>query len=193
MPEDSTFSQFIGRIRAGDEMAASELVKRFEPVIRMEVRLGMRDPSLNRLFDSMDICQSVLGSFFVRAASGQYDLDKPEHLVQLLVRMARNKLASQARQYYRDRRDVRRMSEEIGGKMDTMADDPSPSQVVAGRELLEKFCKNLTEEERRLMHWRNQGRSWTDIAAEMGGSPNARCQQLTRAVDRVAQQLGLDE
>src|SRR4029077_8096842 len=97
MTEDNTFAQFSGRIRAGDEQAASDLVKRFEPVIRMEVRMGMRDPSLNRLFDSMNICQSVLGSFFVRAASGQYDLDKPEHLVQLLVQMARNKLASQAR------------------------------------------------------------------------------------------------
>ncbi len=193
MVEDNTFAQFIDRIRAGDEQAAAELVKRFEPVIRMEVRLGMRDPNLNRLFDSMDICQSVLGSFFLRAASGQYDLDNPENLVQLLVRMARNKLASRARLYYRDRRDIRRMSEETGGKLDTIAYGPSPSQVVAGRELLEKFREQLTEEERRLVHWRNQGRSWADIASEIGGSPNARCQQLTRAVDRVSQQLGLDE
>jgi RNA polymerase sigma-70 factor (ECF subfamily) len=193
MPEDSTFSQFIDRIRAGDEKAAEELVKRFEPVIRMEVRMGMRDPSLNRLFDSMDICQSVLGSFFVRAASGQFDLNKPENLVHLLVRMARNKLASQARLYYQDRRDVRRMSKRMGGKLDTVADDPSPSQVVAGRELLERFRECLTEEERRLVLRRNQGQSWAEIATEMGGSPNARCQQLTRAVDRVAQQLGLDE
>jgi len=193
MTDDNTFAQFIGRIRAGDEQAAGELVKRFEPVIRMEVRMGMRDPSLNRLFDSMDICQSVLGSFFVRAASGQYDLDKPEHLVQLLVQMARNKLASQARQYYRERRDIRRLSEERGGKLDTIADGPSPSQVVSGRELLEKFREQLTEEERRLVNWRSQGRSWTEIAAEIGGSPNARCQQLARALDRVSHQLGLDE
>jgi RNA polymerase sigma-70 factor (ECF subfamily) len=193
MTDDNTFAQFIGRIRAGDEEAAAELVKRFEPVIRMEVRMGMRDPNLNRLFDSMDICQSVLGSFFVRAASGQYDLDKPDHLVQLLVQMARNKLASQARQYYRERRDIRRMSEETGGKLDTIADGSSPSQIVSGRELLEKMREQLSEEERRLVHWRSQGRSWAEIAAEIGGSPNARCQQLARALDRVAQGLGLDE
>jgi RNA polymerase sigma factor (sigma-70 family) len=193
MSEDNNFAQFIGRIRAGEEQAAAELVQRYESAIRMEVRLGMRDPNLNRLFDSMDICQSVLGSFFVRAASGQYDLDKPEHLVRLLVRMARNKLASQARRYYRDRRDIRRMSEATGGKLDTFADGASPSQVVAGRELLQKFHGHLTEEERRLVHWRTQGRSWAEIAQQIGGSPNGRCQQLTRAVDRVAQQLKLDE
>ena len=40
----------------------------------------------------MDICQSVLGSFFVRAATGQYKLETPEHLLKLLTTMARNKL-----------------------------------------------------------------------------------------------------
>jgi RNA polymerase sigma-70 factor (ECF subfamily) len=192
MALDNTFTEFIGRIRAGDEQAAAELVRRFEPVIRMEVRMGMRDPNLNRLFDSMDICQSVLGSFFVRAASGQYDLDQPEHLIQLLVQMARNKLASQARLHYRERRDIRRISNDSGDKLEAVADGPSPSQVVAGRELLEKFREKLTAEERQLVHWRNQGRSWSEIAEEMGGSPNGRCQQLSRAVDRVAHELKLD-
>jgi RNA polymerase sigma-70 factor (ECF subfamily) len=39
----------------------------------------------------MDICQSVLASFFVRAAVGQFELDRPEPLVGLLIGMARNK------------------------------------------------------------------------------------------------------
>ena len=32
---------------------------------------------LRRLFDSMDISQSVFASFFIRAALGQYELDRP--------------------------------------------------------------------------------------------------------------------
>jgi hypothetical protein len=51
MPDDSTFTQFIGRIRAGDEQAATDLVQRFEPVIRLEVRMAIRDPRLNRVLD----------------------------------------------------------------------------------------------------------------------------------------------
>jgi RNA polymerase sigma-70 factor (ECF subfamily) len=47
------------------------------------------------VFDSMDICQSVLASFFVRAAAGQYDLQEPGQLIALLFRMARHKLAHQ--------------------------------------------------------------------------------------------------
>jgi hypothetical protein len=34
----------------------------------------------------------VLGSFFVRAALGQYELNRPEQLFKLLASMAHNKL-----------------------------------------------------------------------------------------------------
>jgi hypothetical protein len=61
------------------------------------VRLRLTDPRMCRLFDTADICPTVLKSFFCRAALGQYDLDSPEQLVKLLVTMTRNKIASLAR------------------------------------------------------------------------------------------------
>ena len=42
MLNGGTFADFVGRIRAGDEQAAADLVRRDEPVIRL---------------DSMDLCQ----------------------------------------------------------------------------------------------------------------------------------------
>ncbi len=111
MADDNSFGGFIQRIRAGDEGAAVEFVRRFEPFIRVEVRRRLSDPRLYRAFDSMDICQSVLASFFVRAASGQYDLDRPEQLLRLLVAMTRNKLAFQTRRQHYPRRDIRRVIE----------------------------------------------------------------------------------
>src|SRR5919198_6288365 len=99
MPEDDVLSSLISRVRAGDAAAAAELVRRYEPVIRSRIRvwLRMQDRRLRRVFDSMDVCQSVLASFFVRAAAGQYDLEEPRDLLKLLVKMARNKLAMRAR------------------------------------------------------------------------------------------------
>jgi RNA polymerase sigma-70 factor (ECF subfamily) len=193
MPTENTFTDFIGRIRAGDEQAAAELVARFEPVIRLEVRMGIRDPRLNRILDSTDVCQSVLASFFVRAASGQFDLANPQRLTQLLVRMAQNKLAAQARRHHRERRDVRRVREEVGRDLDAVDPAPSPSQLIAGKDLLVHFRQRLTDEERRMADWRAQGRTWEDIAAKIGGNAKARCRQLCRAIDRVSRQLGLDE
>lgn len=38
MDENPDFADFLRRIRAGDDLAAMELVRRFEPLIRREVR-----------------------------------------------------------------------------------------------------------------------------------------------------------
>src|SRR5215470_16392751 len=109
MSEGMAFADFIRRIRAGDDRAARELVHLYEPVIRREVRLRLGDPRLHTRFDWTDICQSVMASFFVRAAAGQYDLEQPEQLLKLLVVMTRRKLVDQKRRHGADRRDYRRV------------------------------------------------------------------------------------
>ena len=95
MVDVPSIDELIRRVRAGDQDAAAVLVKRYEPAIRRAVRFRLADARLGPLLDSMDICQSVLGSFFIRAATGQYKLETPEQLLKLLTTMARNKLISQ--------------------------------------------------------------------------------------------------
>jgi RNA polymerase sigma-70 factor (ECF subfamily) len=169
-------------------------VRKYEPLIRREVRLQMDDQRLSRVFDSLDVCQSVLASFFVRAAAGQYDLERPEQLVKLLVTMARNKLASVARAQHRQRRDNRRIAADSGEQLDRTADDgPTPSKRAAGKELLEQVRQRLSEEERQLVELRCEGLEWAEIAARLGGTAQARRVQFGRALDRVAKELGLDE
>jgi RNA polymerase sigma-70 factor (ECF subfamily) len=193
MPEGGgAFVDFICRIRNGDAQAAVELVQQYESAIRREVRLRMRDDRLRRVFDSMDVCQSVLASFFPRAAAGQYDLDQPEQLLRLLVSIARNKVAYQARQHHAQRRDQRR-STGLDHAAELPDADPTPSQVVAGRELWQTFRDRLTGEERQLADLRAQGKEWAEIAALVGGTAQARRRQLSRAADRVALELGLDD
>src|SRR5262249_48656274 len=144
-----------------------------------------------RVFDSMDICQSVLTSFFLRAASGSYDLDEPGQLVRLLVGIARNKVAFQARRQHALRRDQRpEVALEPSG-LGIPAQDRSPSRLVAGRELLSEFLRRLSGEERTLAELRAQGHDWAAIAARVGGTPQARRKQLARATARVARELDL--
>lgn len=193
MAEPLPFTDLMRRVRAGDEQAAAELVRCYETEIRREVRLRMSDPRLARVLDSMDICQSVLASFFVRAAAGQFELQEPRQLLNLLVAMARNKLAFQVRKQRAGRRDHRRNAAAGPEELGLVAAGASPSQVVAGRELLQEFRRRLSEEERQLAELRAQEFEWRDIAARLGGTPEGRRKQLARAIDRVAQQLGLDE
>src|SRR4051794_3222780 len=144
MPEE-TFAQLIARVRAGEDQAAAALVRRYEPEIRREVRFLLRDPFLRRSFDSMDICQSGMSSFFLRAAPGGNDPDRPEALIRLLISMTRNKVVDATRRQRAQRRDHRRATSLES--VDLAADAPSPSQIVEGRELLSAFRDRLTTEE----------------------------------------------
>src|SRR5262245_36475003 len=150
MSDETPFPDLIQRVRAGDSTAAAELVRRYEPAIRRVVRLRLSDGRMRRVFDSMDVCQSVLGSFFVRAALGQYDLADPEQLTKLLAQMARHKVTDKMRRERAERRDLAR-TEAIGELAHQAADaEPSPSQHVAGQELLVEFQKRLSPEEKDL-------------------------------------------
>ncbi len=146
------YPEFIRRIRAGDEQAAEEVVRRYEPEIRLEVRswLRLRNPSLRRVFDSMDVCQSVLASFFARAAVGEFDLDEPSQLIRLLVGMARKKVAEQARFHQRKRRDVRRVGANDPEANRVAGSEATPSRVASGRELLQKLRESLLDDERQI-------------------------------------------
>jgi RNA polymerase sigma-70 factor (ECF subfamily) len=193
MSEDPSFTELIRRVRARDEQAAAELVRLYEPSIRLAVRVRLSDPSLRRLLDSVDICQSVLANFFVRAASGQFELDKPQQLVKLLVTMARNKLTNYAVHHRAARRDQRRQ-QAVALEEGQLADPgPSASEVLANQELLEEFRRRLSEDERCLAELRSRGHSWVEIAAEVGGNADALRIRYTRALDRVAQQMRLED
>jgi RNA polymerase sigma-70 factor (ECF subfamily) len=190
MAQSCEFTEFIRRVRAGDDQAARELVERYEPVIRREVRVRLHDPRLYSRFDWTDVSQSVMASFFVRVAAGQFDLEQPDQLMRLLVVMTRRKLVNQQRWHRAERRDYRRSEpcdpEYLDGQS---AGAASPSRLVAGRELLDEFRRRLTDEERQLADLRAQGYEWAEIARQLGGTPGARSKQLERAIDRIEQQL----
>jgi RNA polymerase sigma-70 factor (ECF subfamily) len=193
MLEQNAFRDLISRVRAGDNTAAEELVRHYEPTIRRVARVRLVDARLRRAFDSMDICQSVFASFFVRSALGQYDLQTPEQLLNLLVNMSRKKLIDRARQESAGRRDYRRLAPDgLEGK-DVATAGAGPSEVVSGAELLEEFRRRLTSEERHLAEQRAAGMDWPEIAAACGGSPEALRKKLARAIARVGQELGLDQ
>jgi len=141
----------------------------------------------------MDICQSVLANFFVRVASGQFELETADQLVKLLVTMARNKLTNYALQQRAARRDQRRVEKAIGNESELVDPRPSPSRVVVNKELLQECRRRLSEEERQLADLRASGRSWDEIAGEVGVKPDTVRSRLTRALDRVAHELRLEE
>jgi len=106
------------------------------------------------------------------------------------VVMTRHKLAKQERRHRADRRDYRRREVcDPAYLAERSAAEPSPSRMIAGRELLDEFLRRLSSEERLLADLRAQGCEWAEIASQVGGTPQARRKQLARAINRVEQQL----
>ena len=192
MPEENGFRALLSRIRAGDQQATAELVRRYEPALRRTVRLWLRDPHLRRLLDSTDVSQCVLLNFFAGIAAGRYLFDTPEEMLRLLAVMARNQVVNDALRHRAERRDHRRTASAGPGEREIADPGPGPDRYVAAQELLSKARHLLTPLERELLELREQGRRWAEIATARGESPEALRKQLARAVVRVARTLGLE-
>ncbi len=106
--------------------------------------------------------------------------------------MARNKLASQARASYVARRELPAAGADEAWSA-APAREPEPGCEAAWKDLLHEVRRRLSADERRLADRRAQQQEWADIAAEVGGSPEALRKRLARGLDRVSHQLGLDE
>ena len=63
---------------------------------------------------------------------------------------------------------------------------------MAGQELLDEFRRRLTDAERQIAERRSAGLNWQEVAAELGGNPEALRKQLARGVERVSRELGLE-
>ena len=193
MTEAPEFRELIRRVRDRDQDAAQELVRRYESVIRRVIRIRLRDAGMRRLLDSTDICQSVLASFFIRTALGQYEVDSPAQLLNLLTTIARNKLTNQAARLRAKRRDIRRDADSADLTPNVADDASDPSEQASARELLEKVRDRLDPRERYLAEQRALGRTWQELADELGGTDVALRKKLTRALNRVMTSLGLGD
>lgn len=180
--KNARFAKLFTAIRAGDAPAAAQLVRQYEPYIRCVVRMRLTDEHLRRVFDSLDICQSILGEFFARVNGGAYPIQSPAELRKLLATMAINKVLDKAR-----------AEKHHGGGLpdgwDTAAVQESAESWLTRRELVEVVRARLTEFERLLFDERALGRTWAEIAAQNGGHPDALRMRLLRAMARIRREM----
>jgi hypothetical protein len=188
---NSDFEQFFDAVRRRDRQAANELARRLEPYLRRVIHLRLTNRKLRQVFDSMDICQSILGVFFAKADSHWLQIKTEQELQHLLVTMAFNRLRSRARHEQR-----RLASIPAGWDPEDRAGDPS--EAVSDHDLSLALRRRLTAEELWLFEQNQvQGRTWSEIAQDLGDRPaNLRNAgqdglrlRLTRGLARVQREL----
>ncbi len=188
MLADEDFEYLMERTRNGDEDAARELVRLYEPEIRRAARMRLTDSRLRRTVDSMDICQSVFGRFFRKAQDGSYVPRSSDDLVKLLVRITRNRVIDLHRRQTSHRRGDREL-DGLTDLADIAFDSPGPRTAASAKEEISRIRALLHPDELEIADRRTNGDSWEQISADLDQPAEALRKRLTRALSRVRLEL----
>ena len=169
-PNDD-FVALLARVRGGDELAAGELVLRYERAVLRAVRSRLGQ-NLRRAMDSMDVVQSVHQSLLLGLRSQRFDMDSPGQLIALAVVMVQRKIA----RHWRKIKRLPTQGETAGSSGGTplngiSSDEPPPADLAVAGDLLEHFLAQLGDFDRRLVELKLEGYSSVEAAAALGRQP----------------------
>ena len=185
MSEETTalFLTYVHDLRSGDPEAIDRFVLRYETFIRRSLRFRIARASLQPAADSVDLCQSVLGSFLIRLSAGEYELRSEDDLRNLLVVIASKKFLAFARRESATKRD-RRITESIQGHSELASHRPGPQTAMLMRELRQEMLTRLSIHERELLKLREEGISWNEIGQKLQEDGTTLRQRFSRAIRR---------
>lgn len=175
--------ELMPRIRKGDHAAQQAFYLEFEEQMRREVRLRVRfDSHFRRLFESVDIYQEVMKSFFLRTQKGEYELEQPAQIYALLKTMVRHKVSKKRRWLSADQRQEYQQKNISPESWQLLASRRDVNQqVLENQEALQGILSKLNDDERRMAELQLAGHSWKEIAEQCGGTANSCRMKLTRA------------
>jgi DNA-directed RNA polymerase specialized sigma24 family protein len=130
----------------------------------------------------------VLGKFLARLRAGSIRFDNPAKLRGYLRDLADYKI----RDLFADRPREQPFPDGPQRPYDPAAGSScDPVRIVERADTLALVRRRLADDERYLFDQYRQGRPWTELAAELGKSPDALRKQLAYAIDKASRALGL--
>ncbi len=110
---DDEFAILIQRAQDGDIAAIEQLVRTYEPEVRVIARVRLGAP-LRPFLDTVDLVQSVHRSLLVGLRAGKFDISSPQKLVALALTIVRRKTARKWRRARRRCHHGRRIAPSPG-------------------------------------------------------------------------------
>ncbi|OYP29877.1 ECF-type sigma factor [Rhodopirellula sp. MGV] len=164
----------------GCEESTTQFVREFETQIRLEIRTRIASSEVRRMLDSVDIAQSVFTDFLIASRTGCTSQMTPKEALSKLVKASREKVQQKIRFHTASKRDIRRNTATIDEHRDLQSDVPEPLDHATQGDLREYLQSRFGTLDYRLVELRMQGCSWTDIADEIGLTPDACRMRLQR-------------
>jgi RNA polymerase sigma factor (sigma-70 family) len=176
-PKD--FSQLMAELAEGSEEAAWQIANDYTPHVLRAIRAALPG-SIRSKLDSQDLAQMIWASLLLKR-SDLDDLHSPQQLINLLVRIAHNKVVDAYRHYTNyQSRDHRRESSIDAVSNSNQAASPhcfdgglldrelSPSQTAGLREKWQLVFESLSSRDRKILRHRMNGKTYAEIARAVG-------------------------
>lgn len=171
---EQEFQKFGEILRTGEAEEVAQLLANLDPFLRRAIRMRLTDRRVRRAVDTGDIFQSLVKDILSREGTGRTAASFQE-LCAYFAAAARYKIAAKFRK-------ERRYVANLDSVPEPVSSEPEPSQAVEDSDLAEAVKSRLDERNRRLFDLSQQGKTWRQIAEEVGGHPDALRFQLRRSV-----------
>jgi RNA polymerase sigma-70 factor (ECF subfamily) len=168
-----SFPEFLARLRAGDDAAASELFERFAYQL---INLARRQfgAALRHKVDPEDVVQSAYKSFFARYGEGKLEAVNWNSLWGLLTLITLRKCAERVAYHRAGCRDAAREvstppgTEEAGPWLEAISREPIPPEAALLKEAVEQLLAGLDEDGRQVVELSLQGHTTQEISERLG-------------------------
>jgi RNA polymerase sigma factor (sigma-70 family) len=177
--------ELLDRLCQGDEAAAEQVFRAYEPYLRMVVRRRLPAP-LRVRFDSMDVVQSIWADLLQGFREAGWRFPSAAALQAFLVKSTRNRFLDRVRQH---EASVNREHEMPLGKALGFSPSsvPRPSEVAEADELWEQMLALCPPEHHELLRLRRQGLTLRELAGRTGLNPDS----IRRILRTLARRLAL--
>ncbi len=156
MGSNENFSSFITGLQAGDSVAEAQVYQRYMSRLVAIARKQMAD-RFNAKLDPEDVIQSVMKSFYLRHANGEFHFDGWDSLWALLARITVRKCQRQAAKMDAAKRDAKRevaVNALTGWQL--VSQSPTPEQAMIASDLITALFQQLTERQQEIVSLRLQ-------------------------------------
>jgi RNA polymerase sigma factor (sigma-70 family) len=181
-----TLDELLARLSGGDDEAAEQVFRTYEPYLRKVVRRQL--PAwLRPKFDSADVVQSVWADLICGLRGAGWHFRDAEHLRAFLVKMARHRFIDRFRHHRTSaEREQPLATTDTGG---LTGHEPRPSEVAQADELWQRMLHLCPPEHRPVLLLKREGRPMEEIVAETGLHEDS----IRRILRRLSRQVAFGQ
>lgn len=183
---DVEIAQLLDRASAGDDTAIGEMIRRFEPEIRLIAHRQLGS-SLRPYLDSMDLAQSIHRDLLIGLRDGKFEFSNKGQLLAFVTSLVRWKAARHWRKHRRQQRQsgVRPASDGLADVVVSLQakenSDFSPTEL----DQIEFLLKQLDPADCELLSLRLEGHTTAEVARLLQVNPDVTRVRLSRLRKRL--------